>query len=82
MFRFIIEKREGNIFVISPEVYKRIKAVRVLKEVFICLHNEQFDECKLISESQAVIVKKLNLNHEYSKPVILATPVINLKKLE
>lgn len=81
MFRFFVEDKIGNTFKLSKEIIKHIKVARVEKENFICIYKEIFFICQLDNE-QAIIIKELNENHEFSKQIIIAAAFIDTKRFE
>ena len=81
MFRFFVNEKEGNAFVLSNETLKHIKVARVEKEAFICIYKEQFFKCKL-NGNLAEIIEEIKEDHEFNGEVILAASFIDTKRFE
>lgn len=81
MFRFFVDKKEQDSFVLTKDTLHHIKVSRVEKEEFICIYNEKFFVCKL-QGNVAIIIKELNDNHEHDGDVILAAAIIDTKRFE
>ncbi|UUD34712.1 16S rRNA (uracil(1498)-N(3))-methyltransferase [Mycoplasmopsis caviae] len=82
MHRFFVDKKIDNEhFELSVQILKHIKVARVENEEFICTYEGEFYKCKLKNKT-AYIIEKLNLNNEFNKPLILAAPIIKIKRFE
>ncbi|QJG67116.1 16S rRNA (uracil(1498)-N(3))-methyltransferase [Mycoplasma phocoenae] len=82
MMRFIVEKKlNSDFFELTKETLKHMKVARQINKHFICVFEEEFYEC-VLEQEKAKIIQKLNLNHEYEKPVALAIPLISWKNFE
>ncbi len=81
MYRFFVENKENNSFVLSKELLNHLKVIRIREENIICIYEEKFYICKLENDL-AIIIEELNENHEYAKEVILCSSLINIKRFE
>lgn len=82
MFRFFVDKREGDELLIEAKTLNHMKVARVLNEQFICVHEEQFYICKLNANNNATIIEKLEENHEFDGDVTIAISFIDPKRFE
>lgn len=78
---FVTKKSDQDHFELSKEILNHIKVARVEKEEFLCNYQDIFYKCKL-ENNKALIIEKLDINHEFNKPVILAAPIIKIKRFE
>lgn len=81
MFRFFVDEKEGDRFLLSKEILNHIKVARVQKEEFICIYNEEFYVCKQ-NGNFAEIVRMIDENHEFEGEVIIAAAFIDTKRFE
>lgn len=82
MYRFFVDKREENKFFLSKEVLNHLKTIHLNKnEKFICVFKEEFYVC-ILENNFAIIMNKLNENHEYNHNLILFSAIINIKRFE
>lgn len=81
MFRFFVNQKEGEAFILPKETLHHIKVARVANEEFICTYEEKFYICKL-EGNLAVIQKELKENHEHDGEVIVAAAIIDTKRFE
>lgn len=81
MFRFFVEQKEGDAFILPKETLHHIKVARVSEEHFICTYKEKFYVCKL-EGNLAVIENELNENHEHDGEVVIAASIIDTKRFE
>lgn len=81
MFRFFVDKKFGDSFILSKEQINHLKVVRATAENFICVFEEKFYICKL-ENNTAKIVETKNENHERESQVILAASIIETKNWE
>ncbi len=81
MYRFFVNHKESNYFVLSKELLNHLKVIRIKEQNIICIYKEVFYICKLEGHL-AVIIKTLDENHEYSNKVILCASLINFKRFE
>ncbi|MGY5139632.1 16S rRNA (uracil(1498)-N(3))-methyltransferase [Mycoplasmopsis gallinarum] len=82
MHRFFVNKLiDNSYFELENEQLKHIKVARLEKDHFLCNYRSIFYECYL-ENNRAYIVQKLNINHEYQNEVILAAPIIKIKRFE
>ncbi|CAC13715.1 conserved hypothetical protein [Mycoplasmopsis pulmonis] len=81
MFRFFVEQKEDNYFILTNEILNHIKVARVQNKNFICIYEQVFYLCKLEGK-KALIIEKIDANHEFKNQVILAMSVINTKRFE
>lgn len=81
MFRFFVDKKQGDFFELSKETLQHIKVARVSNEKFICTFEGKFYICSLIG-TMAKIESELNENHEFESEVILAASIIDTKRFE
>ncbi|MGL4251968.1 MAG: 16S rRNA (uracil(1498)-N(3))-methyltransferase [Metamycoplasmataceae bacterium] len=81
MYRFFVEDKKDNHFVLSKELLNHLKVIRIRNENIICIFEEKFYICRL-ENNLAIIVEELNENHEFNNQVILCASLINIKKFE
>lgn len=82
MYRFFVEVKNDDKFVLSKETLEHIKTIRLKKnEKFYCVYKEQYYLCHL-ENKEAIIEEKLNINNEYENDVVLFASIINIKKFE
>ena len=81
MFRFYVNNKENDTFVLSKEIIKHIRVARATNEEFICVYNEKFYICKL-KKDKALIIKKLDYDHEFNGKIVIAASIINIKRFE
>lgn len=82
MYRFFVEVKNDDKFVLSKETLEHIKTIRLKKnEKFYCIYKEQYYLCHL-ENKEAIIEEKLNINNEYENDVVLFASIINIKKFE
>lgn len=82
MYRFFVEVKNDDKFVLSKETLEHIKTIRLKKnEKFYCVYREQYYLCHL-ENKEAIIEEKLNINNEYENDVVLFASIINIKKFE
>ncbi|MBG0730599.1 16S rRNA (uracil(1498)-N(3))-methyltransferase [Mycoplasma sp. 'Moose RK'] len=83
MFRFFVEKKQENFFVLSEFTLKHIKTVRIEHENFICVFEGKFYLTKLLPKSNlAKIISEIDLNNEPNNKVTLAIAIIKTKSFE
>jgi len=80
MFRFFVDEKIENYFVLSKENLNHIKVARINKE-FICIYNGEFYLTEL-KGNIALIKEKIDENHEHDGDVIIAVGLINFKRFE
>jgi len=81
MFRFYVDKKEGDRFILSDETIKHIKVARVTNKEFICVYEGRFFISKL-QGNEAFIIEELNEMHDFNGDVIIAASLINIKRFE
>ncbi|WP_406616748.1 16S rRNA (uracil(1498)-N(3))-methyltransferase [Mycoplasmopsis adleri] len=81
MHRFFVDKKEDNYFILNDETLNHIKSARLEKDHFLCNYEGQFYEC-FLENKKAKIVQKEDIFHEYKNEVILAAPIIKIKRYE
>ncbi len=81
MYRFFVENKDGNHFVLSKELLNHLKVIRIKDKNIICIYREVFYICKL-ENNFATIIEKLDGVHEYKNQVILCAALINIKRFE
>ncbi|MGX9358451.1 16S rRNA (uracil(1498)-N(3))-methyltransferase [Mycoplasma sp. 128] len=79
--RFIVNKKENNYFILDQETIHHLRVARQFNKTFICVYENEFYQCRY-EDQKAYIIEKLDLNHEFSKPVGLAVSLINWKNFE
>lgn len=82
MYRFFVDKKKENYFLLSNEIIKHLKILRIKKdEKIICIFNEKFFLC-YVEDDKAIIVDEINENHEFKNNIVLFASIINIKKFE
>ncbi|MCR8613168.1 MAG: 16S rRNA (uracil(1498)-N(3))-methyltransferase [Mycoplasma sp.] len=81
MYKFFVDKKEGNHFILDKKLINHIKVVRINQKEFICIYKKEFYICKM-DEKKALILKKLENDHEFKNSVILGMSYIKPKKFE
>ncbi|WP_029513196.1 16S rRNA (uracil(1498)-N(3))-methyltransferase [Mycoplasmopsis primatum] len=81
MHKFFVDKQDGDYFILDDKVRKHIKSARLQNDNFLCNYNSEFFEC-FFDQNNAKIVKKVEINNEFNMPVILAAPIIKIKRFE
>ncbi|MGL5205042.1 MAG: 16S rRNA (uracil(1498)-N(3))-methyltransferase [Metamycoplasmataceae bacterium] len=81
MYRFFVENKKNNHFVLSKELINHLKVIRIKNENIICIFEEKFYICKLENDL-AIIIEELKDNHEFENQVILCASLINIKRFE
>lgn len=81
MYRFFVDCKEDNHFILSRELLNHLKVIRINNEKIICIYEGKFYICKLESNI-AIIIEELDENHEFENQVILCAALINVKRFE
>lgn len=82
MYRFFVDKKEGNCFILSNEIINHIKVLRLKKdEKIVCIFDGKFFICNF-ENNKAVIVEELNENHEFKNNITLFAAIISIKRFE
>ena len=81
MFRFFVDSKEGEYFVLNKDNLNHIKVARIGDKKFICIYDGKFYICKLES-NKAKIIEPLNENHEHEGEVVIAASYIDTKRFE
>ncbi|WP_338822965.1 16S rRNA (uracil(1498)-N(3))-methyltransferase [Mycoplasmopsis felifaucium] len=81
MHRFFVKNKENDFFILDNEIMQHIKSARLEKDHFLCNYEGSFYEC-ILEDKKAKILNKLEIDHEYRKQVILAVPIIKIKRYE
>lgn len=82
MYRFFVNKKELNYFILDKPILNHLKSIRLkVNENFICIYEGKFYICKLENQ-KAKIIEILNENHEYEYQLILFAPIIKIKNFE
>ncbi|MDK2820021.1 MAG: 16S rRNA (uracil(1498)-N(3))-methyltransferase [Mycoplasmataceae bacterium] len=81
MYRFFVDNKKNDHFVLSDDLLKHIKVLRIKNENIICIFEEVFYICKLENNLAMIIEKSDDLN-EYENQVILCPTLINIKRFE
>lgn len=81
MFRFFVEEKEENYFLLTPPILAHLKVARIEKKQFICVYQSKFFLCKL-ENKKAKIIKEIIENHEFKNKVVLGAALINIKRFE
>lgn len=83
MFRFYVNKKENNRFILDDKILNHIKVVRILNKDFICIYEGKFYICNLIEKTNMAQIKsELGGNHDYKSEVILSMSLIKNNKFE
>ncbi len=81
MYRFFVDHKENNHFILSKELLNHLKVIRIKDKNIICIYKEVFYVCQL-KNNLAIIIETLDEVHEYTNPVVLCASIINIKKFE
>ena len=81
MFRFFVNKKNNNFFELTHDNLHHIKVARIEDKQFICIYKEEFYITRL-KDKRALIIKKINNNHEFKNQVTLAASFIDTKRFE
>ncbi|MGL6125304.1 MAG: 16S rRNA (uracil(1498)-N(3))-methyltransferase [Metamycoplasmataceae bacterium] len=81
MYRFFVDNKEDNYFVLSNELLNHLKVIRIKNQNIICIYESKFYICKL-ENNLAIIIEELKENHEFENKVILCAALINIKRFE
>ncbi|MBR2055554.1 MAG: 16S rRNA (uracil(1498)-N(3))-methyltransferase [Mycoplasmataceae bacterium] len=82
MYRFFVELKNNDKFILSKEILDHIKTIRLKKnEKFYCIYKEQYYLCHL-ENKEAIIEEELNINNEYENNIVLFASIINIKRFE
>ncbi|VEU75285.1 RsmE family RNA methyltransferase [Mycoplasmopsis maculosa] len=81
MHRFFVKEKKDNYFILDESILKHIKIARLENDFFYCNYESEFYKCKL-ENKKALIIEKENINHEFNNEVILAAPIIKIKRYE
>ncbi|WP_406614492.1 16S rRNA (uracil(1498)-N(3))-methyltransferase [Mycoplasma corogypsi] len=81
MNRFFVEQKQDNYFLLNKETLKHLQVIRIADKPFICVYQKEFYKCILENE-KALIIDKLDENHEFNFEVILALSVIKIERFE
>ena len=84
MYRFFVNQREENYFILNDEIVNHLKSVRIQKEEkIICVYQAKFYICSYDWKNKiALIEQELDEDHEYSNNLILCASIIKLKRFE
>lgn len=82
MYRFFVNKKELNYFILDKPILNHLKSIRLkVNENFICIYEGKFYICELENQ-KAKIIEILNENHEYEYRLVLFAPIIKIKNFE
>lgn len=82
MYRFFVEEKKDNFFLLTKETLNHLKSIRLKKdEKFICVFENKFYVCEFC-EQKAKILEELKENHERAQRLVLFSGIINLKRFE
>lgn len=82
MFRFFVNQKQGDFFILSTATVKHLKVVRLENKDFICVYESKFFKCSFVAPNLAKIESEIVKNHEFEQPVILAMALIKPKNFE
>lgn len=82
MFRFFVNQKQGDFFVLSATTVKHLKVVRLENKQFICVYESKFFKCSFVAPNLAKIESEILQNHEFEQPVILGMALIKPKNFE
>lgn len=83
MFRFFVNEKQENFFILDDLTLNHIKTVRIKNENFICVYQGQFYLVKLVKNSnKAEIIVKIDGSNEPKNQIVLAIAVIKTKAFE
>lgn len=82
MYRFFVDKKELNYFILDQSILNHLKSIRLkINENFICVYEGKFYICSL-ENKKAKIIQLLEEDHEYPHRLILFAPIIKIKNFE
>ncbi|WP_027120618.1 16S rRNA (uracil(1498)-N(3))-methyltransferase [Mycoplasmopsis lipofaciens] len=82
MHRFFVENKiNQDYFELSKENLKHIKVARLENEFFLCNYLGCFYKC-ILENNLAKIIETTNINNEAKYQIILACPIIKIKRFE
>lgn len=81
MFRFFVDKKDGDKFILNDKTLNHIKTSRVQNKDFLVNYKGVFYQCFLDGKT-AIIKKKLEINNEKKQKVFLYQSLINIKRFE
>lgn len=81
MYRFFVEQKAGNYFLLTDEILHHINVVRISHKPFIVVYQKQFYKC-LLENQKALILEQLDLDHELKYDITLALPLIEWTRFE
>ena len=82
MYRFFVDKKELNYFILDQSILNHLKSIRLkINENFICVYEGKFYICSL-ENKKAKIIQLLNEDHEYPHRLVLFAPIIKIKNFE
>ncbi|MGL5617858.1 MAG: 16S rRNA (uracil(1498)-N(3))-methyltransferase [Metamycoplasmataceae bacterium] len=81
MYRFFVESKENNHFVLPKELMNHLKVIRIRSGNIICIFEGKFYICKL-ENNLAIIIEEIEENHEFENQIILCASLINIKRFE
>lgn len=82
MYRFFVDKKELNYFILDQSILNHLKSIRLkINENFICVYEGKFYICSL-ENKKAKIIELLDEDHEYPHHLVLFAPIIKIKNFE
>ncbi|SJZ59816.1 16S rRNA (uracil(1498)-N(3))-methyltransferase [Mycoplasmopsis verecunda] len=81
MNRFFVNEKVNNYFILDKDTLKHLKVIRANDKEFICVYNNEFYKC-ILQDDKALIIEKINQNHELNIEVVLAISVIKWERFE
>ncbi|MBY7705023.1 hypothetical protein JIY74_33245 [Vibrio harveyi] len=83
MHRFFCNNKFENHFILDDDLMHHIKVARLENDEFLINCDGIFFKCKLQNKTNiATIIQQLDINHEYQKDLVLATPIIKIDRFE
>ncbi|MXR57313.1 16S rRNA (uracil(1498)-N(3))-methyltransferase [Mesomycoplasma hyopneumoniae] len=83
MYRFFVNEKQENFFILTNLTLNHIKTVRIKNENFICVYQNEFYLVRLVPNSnKAEIIEKIKGNNEPKNKVVLALAILKTKSFE
>ena len=82
MYKFFINVKQNDCFILKEAQQRHLKVLRIKKENILINYQNEFYECEYIFPNKAKIIKKLDINNEINLNIIAAIPLIKKEHFE